>query len=180
MSLSCQGSNTPCVPRVNVVNVNSQLCPDPSANVVIMDTPRLYNAMMPWVGMYGQTQATKALGTVNVVPATARLGSTHHSTVQSQRVITTPAKTSAVVSNMGFSNAPSLGTYVQSLSDHTFHVPESVGTHAPVGHTGFTVAAAVTQPATGPSYGMTEMTNRTQSYGSILTSPIPLAATKNA
>lgn len=182
MSLSCQSSNSPCVPSVHVVNVNSQLCADPAANVVIMETPRLYTSSMPWIDTYGQSVATRTLAeSTNVVPATVRVGAPGHSTVQSQRLITNASKSSALVSNTGFSNAPVRGTYVQSASAQTFSPPApDHATHAPVGNTGYTVSASVVPPTTGPSYGLTPLVNPTQSYGNILTSPIPYGQGKNA
>jgi len=181
MSLSCYGSNSPCVPSVHVMNINSQLCPDPTANVVIMETQRQYNSTMPWVAMYGQAIATRTLGeSTNVVPTTVRVGAPGHSTVQSQRLITNAAKASALVSNMGFSTAPSIGTYVQSMSAHSFSPPEAAhATHAPVGATGYTVSAAVAPPTSGPSYGLTTLANPANSYNSILTSPVPYGKGKN-
>lgn len=181
MSLSCSGSNSHCVPSVHLVNVNSQLCPDPAANVAIMDTVRIYNANGPWIGMYGQTAATKALGTTGALPATVRQGAHGHSTVQSQRVVSTPVGASSLVSNMGFSSAPAVGTYVQSLSAEAFTTPETATrSTAPIGSTGYSVSAQAAPSKATPSYGLIPLHNRAASYGSIMASPIPLPTRKNA
>jgi len=179
MSLSCSHSNITCVPTAEVVNVNEQLCPSPESNVVIMDTPRIYTSMSPWIGLYGQTQATKTLASTRAVPITVRRGDAGHSLVQNQRVVTTPAHTSSLVSNMGFGNAPTRGTYVQALSGESFVTPRVAhSATAPLGTTGYDVALRAQASTHNSSYGMVPLLNPARSYGSILSSPVPLP--KNA
>jgi hypothetical protein len=160
---------------VNLVNVNAQLCPDPSANVAIMHTPRIYTGLGPWIASYGQTASTKTLQSTNVVPATFRKGYSGHSAIQSQRVVSTASGATSLVSNMGFSSAPVHGGYVQSLSAETFATPEAGrGRVAPVGSTGYSVSATAEPATKGPSYGVAPLLNRAQSYGAIMASSIPV------
>lgn len=171
MSLSCSNTGMPCIPTAQVTNVNSQLCPSPESNVVIMQSPRLYNAVLPWMNMYAQTNATTTLSDTNTLPVTYRMGTPGHDVIQNQRVIRTPANTTSVVSNMGFSMSPSVGGFVQALTADTF-VPPSAN-RLNTNHQSPGLGTGVSNMDRPFNNRSVQATNPSMTYNSILSSPIP-------
>jgi len=160
MSVQCPSNMTRnCTAARRQATPMSVLVPDPAANVCLLNTQRLDFGGVPltYLNLYGQSQAVSALDSAGVQSTSLQVQNPALSTVAATRLMSTSAG-QAAVSTHGFSRARDLNSTVMSVTNQTF---------APMRGHGAQVGTF------GASPGERIPMQHVNTYGSILSSPVP-------
>lgn len=171
--LGSEMRNMNCVPMVSLVNPNRQLVPDPAAEVMVAEAPRLPfgQVSVQWLNNYAQQLATEMVGVTGKSPITASQGIAGvQGNTAVTRIINSAAGTALVSNNTSaiLSRAPIQGVQAMAMSSDTFMPP--VGQNADMTNTGTGYAYTVDINGAPAGYGALE--SRDKGFVSILRSPV--------